>query len=80
MDSVQEKLTRCFAAVFPQLGPEEIPAATAENTAGWDSVAQVTLLSAIGEEFGIEMDFEAFEGATSFSVIALLLTDMGAGA
>lgn len=34
--------------------------------ADWDSVAQVTLLTVIGEEFGIEIDFEEFEGATSF--------------
>jgi len=38
--------------------------------ADWDSVAQVTLLTVIGEEFGIEIDFEEFEGATSFEEIA----------
>ena len=43
--------------------------------ADWDSVAQVTLLTVIGEEFGIEVDFEEFEGATSFEELARRLSD-----
>ncbi len=35
-----------------------------------DSVAQVTLLTLIGEEFGMDIDFLEFEGATSFEALA----------
>jgi acyl carrier protein len=70
MNSVEEKLSRCFALVFPKLDPNQRANATTENTREWDSVAQVTLLTLIGEEFGIEIDFEEFEGATSFEALA----------
>jgi acyl carrier protein len=70
MNQVEEKLSHCFSLVFPQLDPSQRATATTENTSGWDSVAQVTLLTLIGEEFGIEIDFEEFEGATSFASLA----------
>jgi acyl carrier protein len=66
MDTTRTKLERCFSLTFPKLDPGQYPAATAETMADWDSVAQVTLLTVIGEEFGIDIDFEEFEGATSF--------------
>lgn len=66
MDNTNTKLLNCFVLVFPKLDAHQIPAASAENVADWDSVAQVRLLSVIGEEFGIDIDFEQFEGATSF--------------
>ena len=66
MDNLTDKLTKCFGAVFPDLGSERIPGASAENVSEWDSIAQVNLLSVISEEFNVEIDFEEFEGATSF--------------
>jgi len=69
MDTVREKLTRCFALAFPKLDPREYESASAQNVAEWDSIAQLTLLTVIGEEFGREIDFEEFEGATSFKAL-----------
>jgi acyl carrier protein len=62
-----ERLAGCFKKVLPKLSRAEIGTATQENTAAWDSIAQVTLISLVGEEFGIELDFEEFEEATSFA-------------
>jgi acyl carrier protein len=70
MTKVEEKLSYCFSLAFPKLDPSQRATATSENTSGWDSVAQVTLLTLIGEEFGIDIDFEEFEGATSFEALA----------
>jgi acyl carrier protein len=70
MNNVEEKLSYCFSLAFPKLDPGRRATATSENTSGWDSVAQVTLLTLIGEEFGIDIDFEEFEGATSFQALA----------
>lgn len=64
-----ERLVKCFKQVFPAMNTAEIPAATQEATSAWDSVAHVTLLSLIGEEFGIDIDFEEFAEATSFAAI-----------
>jgi acyl carrier protein len=72
-DAMAERLVSCFEKVFGGLSPSEIPAATHETVAAWDSIAQVTLLSLIGEEFGIDIDFEEFEGATSFAAILELV-------
>jgi acyl carrier protein len=63
------RLVGCFQRVFGSLNPHDIPAASHDSVAGWDSIAQVTLLSLVGEEFGIEIDFEEFEEATSFDAI-----------
>ncbi len=64
---IKEQLIKCFSSVFPELSPAEIESATVENTSGWDSIAQVTLLTLVSEEFGMEVDFEKFESAITFS-------------
>jgi acyl carrier protein len=73
MDDTREKLGRCFKLAFPKLDPSQYATASAQNLSEWDSIAQVTLLTLIGEEFGREMDFEEFEGATSFEALARAL-------
>jgi acyl carrier protein len=75
-----DKLVSCFEAVFPSLSKEAIPAATHDNVPGWDSTAQVTLLTLVGEEFGIDIDFEEFEGATSFALVLETLRQKTANA
>ncbi len=72
-DAHFERVARCFETVFPNLSPAEIPAASSDSLAAWNSIAQVTLLSLIGEEFGLDIDFEEFEGATSFASILALV-------
>ena len=69
MDNVKERLSRCFALAFPRLDPAEYSNASAHNVSGWDSIAQLTLITLIGEEFGREIDFEEFEGVTSFAAL-----------
>ncbi len=73
MDDVRVRLARCFGLVFPELDPTLIETASATTVAAWDSLAQVTLLTLIGEEFEREIDFEEFEGATSFEALARAL-------
>ena len=80
MDNLSAKLTTCFGLVFPKLDARAIPLATAENMGEWDSVMQIRLLSVIGEEFGMDVDFEEFEGATSFEAILDRLRQRGASA
>ena len=80
MDNIRDKLARCFSLTFPQMDPSQYRTASAENTRQWDSMAQVTLLTLIGEEFGIEINFEKFEGATSFEALASQISEICAGA
>ena len=68
MDETKERLAKCFRVVFPGLAvPRE--SATQENVAEWDSVAAITLMNVIEEEFGIQMDFEALAELTSFGLL-----------
>jgi acyl carrier protein len=76
MDNIREKLTACFLLVFPKLDRSRIESASVENVEQWDSVAQVNLLAVIGEEFGIDIDYEEFEGATSFEALAARVSQL----
>jgi acyl carrier protein len=69
MTDIQNRVSVCFANVFPELPPAEIPQASHESLAEWDSVAHITLLSAIAEEFQCEMDEEFLETLTSYKLI-----------
>jgi len=67
MDEQQRRLASCFLAVFPELPSDEITRASSTTVQSWDSVAVVTLLAAIEEEFGISIEeddpakFDSFE-------------------
>jgi acyl carrier protein len=80
MDELREKLANCFLLVFPNLDRNKISSASVDTVREWDSIAQVNLLSIIGEEFGMEIDFEEFEGATSFEGFAQRLHQIRASA
>lgn len=76
MNDVGMKLAHCFSLTFPNLPAERIPTASAQNLSEWDSIAHITLLTVIGEQFGIPVDFEEFEGALSFQALAAKLQEM----
>ncbi len=69
MNETDKRVTRCFAQAFPGLKADEIPRASTASLAVWDSVAHVTLLSLIGEEFGVELEIEDYEELVSFPLI-----------
>jgi acyl carrier protein len=75
VNKTSEKLTRCFTAVFPGLDRGQIALASVETVEGWDSVAGVTLVSAIEEEFGTELDPEMLESLVSFRAILEYLSE-----
>jgi acyl carrier protein len=79
-DAQFDRLQKCFEQVFPKLERSQIPEATSKTVEGWDSIAQLTLLSLIGEEFNLDVDFEAFEGATSFASVRELVRQKTADA
>ena len=66
MDEHRARLTKCFAAVFPDLPAAEIPTATPAAVKAWDSIAHVTLLAVVEEEFGLAVDAADLEHLTSF--------------
>ena len=69
MDSVRARLAKCFAAVFADLPEGEIERASATSVGSWDSLATVSLLSVIEEEFALQVPPDDFESFVSFELI-----------
>jgi acyl carrier protein len=69
VSDIESRLNRCFAAVFPGLTPEKIPNASVDTVEKWDSVAGITLVTTIEEEFGIDFDPDALEHLVSYRLI-----------
>lgn len=69
MDNSETRLVRIFENVFPDLPGDRIPNACQDSVQNWDSVAAITLMNLIEEEFGIQMDFEDLGELTSFQKI-----------
>ena len=69
MTTIPSRVSQCFLNVFPDIAAADLPRASQADLPQWDSVAHVTLLSAICEEFQIELDDDSFESLTSYSLI-----------
>jgi acyl carrier protein len=66
---VASRLVRCFTLAFPDLGREDIPRAAVTRLRAWDSMATVTLVALIEEEFGVSVDPDDVEDFVSFEFI-----------
>jgi acyl carrier protein len=66
MNDKEARLAGCFQAVFPGLSADEVNVATASSVANWDSVAVVTLLAVVEEEFGITIDSDDLAAFSSY--------------
>lgn len=72
---LEARLILCFAAAFGNLKPEEIPRATVSSLADWDSLASMTVLALIEEEFQVRIPVSEIAKLTSFSQILAYLGD-----
>ena len=66
MDEIQVRLVKCFENVFPDLPAGEIPNCSQATNKKWDSIAAITLVNVIEDEFGFQMDFEILPELNSF--------------
>lgn len=55
MSDTKERLIRSFKVIFPDLTETQIIGATQSSVNSWDSIATVTLVNVIEEEFGLEI-------------------------
>ena len=69
MDNVSTRLIKCFEMVFPDMAQSEITIATQDTVGAWDSVAAITLLNVIEDEFQITMDLDMAAELDSFQKI-----------
>ncbi len=75
MDDIQTRLAKCFQIVFPDMPDSNVTAASQNSIAEWDSVAAITLLNVIEDEFHITMDLEMAAELDSFQRIEEYLQD-----
>ena len=66
MDDVTTRVVRCFQIVFPDLSEEQTKHASQATLSEWDSIAAVTLVNVVEDEFGIEMDLDVLADLDSF--------------
>lgn len=69
MTETTNKLIQCFRIVFPDLPENQIPTAAQDEVLAWDSVASITLINVVEDEFGLTMDLERLAEFTSFPAI-----------
>jgi acyl carrier protein len=69
MPELDDRLTRCFASVFPALGPDQIRAASVESVPAWDSLAAVTLIAILEQEFDTQIDLMEMPELTSYRAV-----------
>jgi len=73
---LRERLINCFNILFPDLEKGEIICASMASVAEWDSLAMVTLVSVVEEEFEIELGPDDLEELVSFDLILDFLENM----
>ena len=69
MQDLENRLVRCFSSVFPDLSEEQIRTANIESIPGWHSLASVTLISVVQEEFGVQVSLADLPNLVSFSAM-----------
>ena len=75
MAGVGDRLARCFSSAFPAATEEDIRAADIAAWVDADSLAGVTLVALIDEEFGVDIDLEGLLRLGTFAAVARYLFD-----
>lgn len=69
MTPLQLRLVNCFKAVFPNLTDEEVIRASITSVSEWDSIAAISLVVVVEEEFGTEISADEIENLISFELV-----------
>jgi len=73
MSEHDDRLVRCFASVFPMMSEEEIRASNVATLFDLDSLAGVTLVALIDQEFGINVEISDLLKLGPFEAISQFL-------
>jgi acyl carrier protein len=69
MNDLRQRLTQCFALVFPDLRAPEVYSASSSSVAAWDSTTAIILANVIEEEFQVKLDYDILPELVSFDLI-----------
>lgn len=79
MDDIRLRLIACFKAVFPEPDEKTLVELSQAAYPGFDSLASVTLVRLIEEEFHVEMDLFDLEQLNSFAAMESYIRNSQAG-
>lgn len=77
MAELQDRLLHCFSSVFPTIPLAQLRLATVQTMPEWDSIAAVTLVAVLQEEFAIRIDFSELPRLGSFEAVQRYLDSVG---
>ena len=69
LQNLEQRLVRCFSSVFPDLDEAQIRNASIESVPGWHSLASVTLVYVVQEEFGVQVSLTDLPSLVSFAAV-----------
>jgi len=69
VDEMEDRLIRCFSAVFPDLTAEQIRTSNPEFLSAWDSLTAVTLAAVLEEEFGLQINPSDLPDLVTFEAV-----------
>ena len=69
MDETENRLIRCFSSIFPDLTTDQIRSASVDSVPAWDSLAAVTLVAVLQEEFGLQINLIDLPELVSFVAV-----------
>lgn len=69
MVEIDDRLMRCFASVFSALSPDQIRNASVKSLPAWDSLAAVTLIAVLEQEFDAQIDLMELPELTSYDAV-----------
>lgn len=72
-----ERLNEIFRVVFELSSGSDVTELRQVNDPKWDSLAHVSLVTAIESEFGVELDAATQLQMTSYAMIRILLEERG---
>ena len=69
MDNLESRLVNCFSSVFPDLSEQQIRNASVESVPEWNSLAAVTLVAVLQEEFSLQVNLADLPKLVSFGAV-----------
>jgi len=72
---LDDRLVRCILSAFPTLTEEDSRSANMDSLMNVDSLAAVTLVALIDEEFGVDIDLERLLELGSFEALQQFLAN-----
>jgi len=69
MDNLESRLVNCFSSVFPDLSEEQIRNASVQSVPEWNSLAAVTLVAVLQEEFSLQVNLADLPRLVSFAAV-----------